>query len=515
MRTISALWIALCSLAGLLPAQIVQVNYTATLATVGGNPFGLTSAADGLVLTGYFRYDTATPNTNTSSSTGDYQQTLSTPGFTGVLSGSTPLTITGSSMPSIEIVNTPTGGGDSFRFTDGPGLTTFKTRLMSVNGTTSPNVTLYFYIASGSQSVISSDALPLTFPWKGGDSINFPNTFAISDGSASLLFQLQTVSTQTTLTIDWPVPAAIVTGTPLSAAQLNASVVVPGTFVYTPPAGTVLPVGNHQQLSVSFTPDDSVDYEAVTATNYIDVATAPINPGVPFGSFDSPAANSKVNGSVGFTGWALSDFGITAVDLWREDSGNLVYIGDADFVPGSRPDVQSQYPNYPGNGSAGWGYLLLTNELPGANGTFTIHAIAHDTHNAAAELGVKTIIVDNADATQPFGAIDTPTQGGTVSGTNFVNFGWVLTPQPNIIPVDGSTIWVYIDSVPMGHPVYNNYRSDIATLFPGLQNSMGAVGYFYIDTTQLTNGLHTISWVARDSAGNAQGIGSRYFTVQN
>jgi hypothetical protein len=67
----------------------------------------------------------------------------------------------------------------------------------------------------------------------------------------------------------------------------------------------------------------------------------------------------------------------------------------------------------------------------------------------------------------------------------------------------------------MGHPVYNNYRVDIATLFPGLQNSDGAVGYFYLDTTKLTNGVHTIAWSVTDSAGNDQGIGSRYFTVQN
>jgi hypothetical protein len=102
-----------------------------------------------------------------------------------------------------------------------------------------------------------------------------------------------------------------------------------------------------------------------------------------------------------------------------------------------------------------------------------------------------------------------------VSGSAYVNFGWALTPQPNIIPIDGSTIWVFIDNLPVGHPVYNNYRSDIGTLFPNYQNSQGAVGYYYIDTTKLTNGLHTISWLATDSAGNKQGLGSRFFNVQN
>ncbi len=36
-----------------------------------------------------------------------------------------------------------------------------------------------------------------------------------------------------------------------------------------------------------------------------------------------------------------------------------------------------------------------------------------------------------------------------------------------------------------------------------------------IDTTALTNGLHTISWVVRDDAGQTSGIGSRFFRVQN
>src|SRR5207245_8567496 len=46
-------------------------------------------------------------------------------------------------------------------------------------------------------------------------------------------------------------------------------------------------------------------------------------------------------------------------------------------------------------------------------------------------------------------------------------------------------------------------------------NSNGAVGFFFIDTTTLTNGLHTISWAASDSAGHHDGLGSRYFTVLN
>jgi hypothetical protein len=116
---------------------------------------------------------------------------------------------------------------------------------------------------------------------------------------------------------------------------------------------------------------------------------------------------------------------------------------------------------------------------------------------------------------KPFGAIDTPTQGGNASGSGFINWGWVLTPQPNSIPFNGSTINVYVDGVNLGHPTYNIYRSDIASLFSGYANSNGAAGYFYLDTTVFENGVHTLQWTATDDAGNKDGIGSRYFTIQN
>src|SRR5207237_7337419 len=56
-----------------------------------------------------------------------------------------------------------------------------------------------------------------------------------------------------TPTITWPTPADIVYGTPLSSAQLNAAASVPGAFVYTPAARTVLDAGT-QPLSVTFPP---------------------------------------------------------------------------------------------------------------------------------------------------------------------------------------------------------------------------------------------------------------------
>ena len=62
----------------------------------------------------------------------------------------------------------------------------------------------------------------------------------------------------------WPAPVPVVYGTPLSAAQLNATASVPGAFVYAPAAGKVLTAGT-QTLSATFTPADSTDYDTVDA----------------------------------------------------------------------------------------------------------------------------------------------------------------------------------------------------------------------------------------------------------
>jgi hypothetical protein len=77
--------------------------------------------------------------------------------------------------------------------------------------------------------------------------------------------------------ITWLSPADITFGTPLGATQLDATADVPGTFVYTPAAGTVLSPGNGQTLSVSFTPNDTVHYTAANASVTINVLpSAPV-----------------------------------------------------------------------------------------------------------------------------------------------------------------------------------------------------------------------------------------------
>jgi Flp pilus assembly CpaE family ATPase len=78
-----------------------------------------------------------------------------------------------------------------------------------------------------------------------------------------------TVSKATPI-ITWQAPFAISYGTPLSAAHLSATALVPGTFVYSPAAGTVLTAGK-QKLSVTFIPTDTADYTTAQTTVLLEV----------------------------------------------------------------------------------------------------------------------------------------------------------------------------------------------------------------------------------------------------
>ncbi len=232
--------------------------------------------------------------------------------------------------------------------------------------------------------------------------------------------------------------------------------------------------------------------------------------------YSSPANEAEVYSNVPFTGWAVDDIGIDKITLFRRDGQTLIRIGDAVLTEGTRPDVESAYPDYPHNYRAGWGYMMLTNFLPNrGNGSYNIVVKAYDEEGNEATIGERTIICDNTNAVKPLGTLDFPTQGEIVSGSEYLNWGWVLTPPPNWIPYDGSTIGVYINGQFVGRPHYGNPRDDISRRFPEYLNSGGAVGLYILDTTAFPNGLYEIAWFAVDNAGNQDGLGSRYITIRN
>jgi MBG domain/Thrombospondin type 3 repeat len=99
-----------------------------------------------------------------------------------------------------------------------------------------------------------------------------------------------------TPTITWPAPASISAGTPLGAAQLNATAAgvggtsLAGNFLYTPPSGTSLTPGTHV-LAVEFAPSNP-NYTGNAATVSIDVSLAVSS--LHFRGFFKPVRNAPM-----------------------------------------------------------------------------------------------------------------------------------------------------------------------------------------------------------------------------
>ncbi len=124
------------------------------------------------------------------------------------------------------------------------------------------------------------------------------HTLSVTFTPTSTIYVPSTVTAQITITqaipaLTWTAPASIAYGIPLGATQLDAAVTgvtgaaLPGTFTYTPAAGTVLTPGTHT-LSVQFAPTDGVDYIGASGTVSLQVtglAPTTVSPGtIPLGS---------------------------------------------------------------------------------------------------------------------------------------------------------------------------------------------------------------------------------------
>ncbi|HEX8116987.1 MAG TPA: MBG domain-containing protein, partial [Pyrinomonadaceae bacterium] len=151
-------------------------------------------------------------------------------------------------------------------------------------------------------------------------------------------------------------PAAIVYGTPLGGAQLNAAATrgaggpaVDGGYVYTPAAGTVLNVGNGQTLHVEFAPADAANYTNASKDVTINVVRATLtvttvdsskvygqpNPAftVNYSGFLNGDTPATLGGALSFTTAATqaSNVGVYAVTPGGLTSANYA----VNFVPGS------------------------------------------------------------------------------------------------------------------------------------------------------------------------------------
>ncbi len=288
-------------------------------------------------------------------------------------------------------------------------------------------------------------------------------------------------------------------GSGTGAGQFQVAIVNPGDVIGT---ATHLTANLNVSAPAATIRDGGPHLAATTVTVDLTVNQSPATAAAAFGRVDTPAQNATgLQGAIGLTGWALDDVGVSDIKVYRTCFGfdnpascqmvlghNVVFVGTAGFVPGARPDVESAFPTYPQAYRAGWGLQILSNQLPhvpnmtvnGGQGTMALFAVATDEEGHQTLLGrsspdhTPTSVTLNNDAiAKPFGTLDTPAQGATVSG-NLANFGWALTPDTDIVSgngdiligTSGSTMVVFIDGVSKGTVAYNQCRGNVGNPVP-------------------------------------------------
>ncbi|HZL29132.1 MAG TPA: MBG domain-containing protein [Acidobacteriaceae bacterium] len=195
-----------------------------------------------------------------------------------------------------------------------PAAITYGTQLgaTQLNATASVAGTFVYTPAAGTTPSAGTDTL----------SVTFTPTDATDYTTATATVSL--VVNQATPVVTWATPAGIGYGTALSATQLNATASVPGTFTYTPAAGTIPPAGT-DTLSVTFTPTDATDYATVTETVQLAVSQA-----TPVITWANPAAITY--------GTALS---ATQLNATAAVAGTFAYAPAAGTIPAAGTDTLS------------------------------------------------------------------------------------------------------------------------------------------------------------------------------
>ncbi len=239
---------------------------------------------------------------------------------------------------------------------------------------------------------------------------------------------VQITISKATPAITWNNPANIVYGTALGAAQLNATANTPGSFVYTPAAGTVLSSGNGQSLHVGFTPTDSVNYNAASADVSINVLSAVLsvsmiadrNP-APVGLNFNYKATITNTGNASSTNTVLTDVLPTQVTFTSASSTQ----GTCSYASATRT-VTCNVGAIPAGGSALVTITVKPREEGTLNDTATITASQWDPatgNNSASVNGIPSqkivdLSVSKTDSVDPIFVGDNTTYTMTVKNSN-------------------------------------------------------------------------------------------------
>lgn len=220
-------------------------------------------------------------------------------------------------------------------------------------------------------------------------------------------------------------------------------------------------------------------------------------------SIGVPHDQKPFNGAAGFGGWALDNnaaISSVAVSIDGVSAGSAAYGA-------ARPDVCAAFPDKPGCPNVGWNLSFDTTGVANGNHMIAVTATAANGDRATAS---ASFVVANPTSGTPLRMnIDQPAaQNATVAGVAAFT-GWAVDDNAPV-----ASVAISVDGVQKGIAGYGGNRPDVCAALPGRPGCPNVGWAFWLDTTLLTDGPHTLAVTGTSTTGDQLTLNAP-FTVSN
>ncbi len=235
---------------------------------------------------------------------------------------------------------------------------------------------------------------------------------------------------------------------------------------------------------------------------------------------DSPQDGDTVFGLVEVKGWILDDGNdcgqpadwqscdwseslVSSVDLYVDG----VFVASADLGQ-PRWDVLQAYPWYAGTPYERPGFSVSFNAGNYTSGAHSLFLRVTFPDTTEQDYGQTTVTVDPVRNQAPFGELEMPGENQPMNGV-FPMTGWALDDS-EIVKME-----LMVDGLIVGPVNGGIHRPDIAYRFPAHPGADRAGFIRMLNTTELTNGVHTVAIRLTDDQGLVNIIGRRFVQTFN
>lgn len=218
---------------------------------------------------------------------------------------------------------------------------------------------------------------------------------------------------------------------------------------------------------------------------------------------DTPPDGATVAGLVQVNGWVLDERGVSGVDLYVDG----VFVASADLNI-ARWDVLQAYPWYAGTPAEKPGFRTSFNAGSLTDGVHDLFLRVTFSDSTTEDFGNRSVTVDTTINQAPFGELESPGESQPMNGV-FPIMGWALDDDGiEMVEID-------VDGLTYSSAIYGIHRPDIHNRFPTIDEAEYSGFLYNLNTSKLTNGVHTLSVRLWDTKGMSRVIGRRQVSVFN